>query len=571
MEKYKNSKPLFHKRTALKPHIYKGFLLIAVLTIFFGENLKAKIGQASKSNDGNQGVAGISSLMDAVNNGDVEGVKFFINAGDGVINQKNIGGATALHIAARNGSAEIVNILINNGADVNAIDNEGWTALMRAASFKYPEIVAILVNKNADAGKLNIFNEGALIHSASSECFECLNILIGKFNYNSIDINDLKNQINEASSVVRKKDNIAIQQLLASFLEKVNKLPSNRLTKNDDGVLEKIYNFMGKKIKTPKTPENNNSIEYNLGNKPENKSLIKEESKVAEKEEASQSLISTKDLDKKKTIYLFLGNKFSKYYKAPQTIDPSLQIKKENSELNPNPKINKFNLEKFKKEPLEKESIIPSDSISLDNKKPAENEISYSLGDDKDEIRDKSIQSELPDNKSEDDKAVSLNERKFNFLGKKHIAYKIKPLIKTKKKETSPITINQDNSTNNINPVITPPASDKIMPSPNAPVRDEAKQPDPNSVQPMNNNSKTESSSDKNVAPAINASAKSAVVPPPPAKKPISPAASKNTAPPTASAVNQNETTKNSNNSDKYAIPPLPDVDKLNDTAPVKK
>jgi len=468
VEKHKNPKPLFYKG-ALKLHILcVGLLSVVVLTIFFGENLKAKIGQISKSNDADsQGVAGISSLMNAVNNEDVEGVKFFISAGDNVVNQKNIGGATALHIAARNGNAEIVNILVNNGADVNAIDNEGWTALMRASSFKHPEVVAILVNKNAKTVKLNSFNESALIHSANSECLECLNILINKFDYNSINSSDLKDQINETFLVAKKKDNIPMQQLLANFLEKINKLSPAKLGKNNDGVLEKIYNFMGKRDKA--TKDDILVVKDEV--------LTKEATPIIKENQLNQSFISGKELNKKKTLYIFLGKKFSKKYELLQTSDPALTLK------------------------VKKESSAKAlDSTPSSNKNPIVNSQSpviYNFNN-KNQIRDKSIESELPDSKSEDNKLTPFSEKKYNFLGKKHVAYKIKPLT------NFPVSANP--VINNPQPALVNPAAVSS-----------------NANESTNNNPKTESSSSNNSAPAINASANSEVVPPPPpVKKPSS-------------------------------------------------
>ena len=96
--------------------------------------------------------------------------------------------------------------------------------------------------------------------------------------------------------------------------------------------------------------------------------------------------------------------------------------------------------------------------------------------------------------------------------GKKHIAYKIKPVIK-KKDITTPVITNQNSSPANNNPAI---------PNPSAPVKNEDKKSketsSSNSAQPANVAPKVESNN--NSAPAINASAKSPVAPPPPPIQP---------------------------------------------------
>ena len=52
--------------------------------------------------------------------------------------------------AAANGHTENIAILIDDGIDVNAKDNEGMTWLMSAASNGRKETVAMLINKDAD-------------------------------------------------------------------------------------------------------------------------------------------------------------------------------------------------------------------------------------------------------------------------------------------------------------------------------------------------------------------------------------------------------------------------------------
>lgn len=40
---------------------------------------------------------------------------------------------TALHVAAANGNIKVAKLLIENGANVSSVDNYGWTALFIAA------------------------------------------------------------------------------------------------------------------------------------------------------------------------------------------------------------------------------------------------------------------------------------------------------------------------------------------------------------------------------------------------------------------------------------------------------
>jgi hypothetical protein len=170
-------------------------------------------------------VAGINVLMMAVNSNDIQGVSFFSKAGGVLVNQKNIGGATALHIASREGFYEIAKILIENGADVNAIDNEGWTPLMRANINGHHEVVALLVSKGVGSGGLNYTGESAIMHATLGNCDKCLNIMFEKINFlQTLNLKSLKEQITDSFIISRNRENPKIQGLLEAFLDRLMKV-----------------------------------------------------------------------------------------------------------------------------------------------------------------------------------------------------------------------------------------------------------------------------------------------------------------------------------------------------------
>ena len=86
-----------------------------------------------------------------------------------------------MSLAARRGEVEIANILINAGADVNTIDNEGWSPLMRAAAAASSSLVDILIKNNADVTKLNKVKESAIIQATNADCTICLGLILAKF------------------------------------------------------------------------------------------------------------------------------------------------------------------------------------------------------------------------------------------------------------------------------------------------------------------------------------------------------------------------------------------------------
>lgn len=75
---------------------------------------------------------------------------YFTHLGDNSNDAVYIGKATPLIYAIfkSNGSSKIVNALIRKGADVNAVDEEGWSTFLYAAAFGNSSILRSIVSKN---------------------------------------------------------------------------------------------------------------------------------------------------------------------------------------------------------------------------------------------------------------------------------------------------------------------------------------------------------------------------------------------------------------------------------------
>ncbi len=207
--------------------IFRKKIIIAsvIVLLFFAYNDKIWAQIESLYNSSTEQFAGISTLMSATANNDIDGVKFFSKAGALVINQRNKGGATSLHIACREGNFEIAKTLIDNGANVNIVDNEGWTPLMRASLAGNNEIVEILLKNGAKANQLNSLNESALIHATSSRCTKCIEQIIENGDLiKNMDILVLKSQIADAFLIARNQENKANQGVLESFLDYTSKM-----------------------------------------------------------------------------------------------------------------------------------------------------------------------------------------------------------------------------------------------------------------------------------------------------------------------------------------------------------
>lgn len=86
----------------------------------------------------------------AAQNNDLKRVESLLRKGISAAIEDSAG-YTALHYAARNGHYEVCKVLLENGADVNALTRSGHaTALHRAATQDHSEIVKLLLNKGAD-------------------------------------------------------------------------------------------------------------------------------------------------------------------------------------------------------------------------------------------------------------------------------------------------------------------------------------------------------------------------------------------------------------------------------------
>ncbi|KAJ1478441.1 ankyrin repeat-containing domain protein, partial [Baffinella frigidus] len=71
-------------------------------------------------------------------------------------------GGTLLHKAVSFGHAEIVKLLLENGADLSAVDNDGKTPLFVAAAFDHEAILALLLSKGADVASKDANGRTAL-------------------------------------------------------------------------------------------------------------------------------------------------------------------------------------------------------------------------------------------------------------------------------------------------------------------------------------------------------------------------------------------------------------------------
>ena len=106
---------------------------------------------------------GNTALMWAVYTGKERAVEVLVIEYGANINLRvKRSGACALHIAAVKGRKHILRLLIELGADINAVDEAGVTALMHATARGNVEAVRILVRNGADPKHKNRAGESAI-------------------------------------------------------------------------------------------------------------------------------------------------------------------------------------------------------------------------------------------------------------------------------------------------------------------------------------------------------------------------------------------------------------------------
>jgi len=134
---------------------------------------------SDSTSDKNAPFDATEQLLNAARSGDTETIKSLLNNGADV-NAKDNEGWHPLQLAAKRGDVEIVRFLLENGADVNATNNLGGTALMSAASRGYVEIVKLLLEKGADINAQQTFGSTALMMAAIEGQTNSVELLLDK-------------------------------------------------------------------------------------------------------------------------------------------------------------------------------------------------------------------------------------------------------------------------------------------------------------------------------------------------------------------------------------------------------
>ncbi len=113
---------------------------------------------------------GRTALICAARDGHEKVVRLLLERGAEIdaVNRVRGGGFTALMYAARSGNEKVVRLLLERGAKIGAVDGGGWTALMCAAVSGHEEIVRLLLERGAKIDAVDGGGWTALMYAAVS-------------------------------------------------------------------------------------------------------------------------------------------------------------------------------------------------------------------------------------------------------------------------------------------------------------------------------------------------------------------------------------------------------------------
>jgi len=117
------------------------------------------------------------SLFTAAKNGEQQEVKALLDQGAD-INAKDDQGMTALHLAAQGGHTDVVEFLLSKDADINAQNIKGYTPLYSAIWKNDPNMVGLLVSKGADVNFSPEDDYSPLHHAVWEENLDIIKVLI---------------------------------------------------------------------------------------------------------------------------------------------------------------------------------------------------------------------------------------------------------------------------------------------------------------------------------------------------------------------------------------------------------
>jgi ankyrin repeat protein len=120
---------------------------------------------------------GVTTLHYAATKGQTDSCKLLLASENSVVDVKAVDGSTALMQAVASEHVHIVKLLLQNGADVNAVSNDNTTALIAASVLGRVDLAATLIEAGADVNAVDSRGHRpvmAAVHSNSTTLVQLL-------------------------------------------------------------------------------------------------------------------------------------------------------------------------------------------------------------------------------------------------------------------------------------------------------------------------------------------------------------------------------------------------------------
>ncbi|MGH1440308.1 MAG: ankyrin repeat domain-containing protein [Cellvibrionaceae bacterium] len=114
-----------------------------------------------------------------IEKGSISKVSAKIKTNNTNLEQRNHLGDTAVIVAARNGQLEILRLLVENGANINALDSKKRDVLNIAISTRNPALAQLALQLGADPTMVtSVYDGGAIIYGSAKGAVEIVEMLI---------------------------------------------------------------------------------------------------------------------------------------------------------------------------------------------------------------------------------------------------------------------------------------------------------------------------------------------------------------------------------------------------------
>lgn len=214
---------------------------------------------------------GNTPIIDAVSSADYKSLEFFVKLSPKSINDQNIGGATALHIAARNNDIKSTKTLLNVRANLNILDLEGYSPPLRACENKNEKLFALMAKNNKINFNLkNSDGDGFLAISTLAQSYQCLETALN----NIIPLRDtsiakLKKDLKDAFIIALAKNDEKSKTILLKYLDNLHNFEKTMadLDRVEKKANKEVSNSKILKLKTIPKSKKDSKINRNIKNK----------------------------------------------------------------------------------------------------------------------------------------------------------------------------------------------------------------------------------------------------------------------------------------------------------------